>query len=163
MPTEFHDFSVQCKGAIEEAAIRWLYESADELTSQTIRGTSQEFKDFDVKNSWKRVVDDENKKAQVGSDKEAAFWEELGTGEYAVNHDGRRGWWVFVEDEYKHPSRQKVRTQEEAEDTAAFLRSQGLPAHATNGTPPNRPLMRAYESTKDWIINRAKEIFKRLE
>lgn len=163
MPVEFQDFSVQVKDEIEDAAIRWLYESSDELTSQTQRRTSQRFKDFRVKESWKRVVDESKKEATIGSSTEAAFWEELGTGEYAINHDGRRGWWVFCEESSKHPSRQKVRTREEAEETAAYLRNVvGLTAHATNGTEANRPLFKAFRASKAAIIRRAEEIFKGL-
>lgn len=163
MPVEFHDYSVQVKDEIRSAAIRWLYEATDELTSQVMRRTSQNFKEFDVKNSWKRHVDEGSLEGFVGSNTEAAFWEEMGTGEHAIDRSkSRHGWWVFCEEHSNHPSRQKVRTQEEAEETAAFLRSEGLKAHATNGTEPNRPLFRAFEERKAAIQRRAEEIFKGL-
>ena len=162
MPVEFHDYSVEVKGELENAATKWLFEAADELTAQTQRRTSQNFKEFRVKESWNRAVDIPQMEAVIGSNTEAAFWEELGTGEYAINHDGRRGWWVFCEEHSNHPSRQKVKTQEEAEETAEYLRAKGLKAHATNGTEANRPLFKAFEATKAKIIRRAEEIFKGL-
>ena len=96
--------------------------------------------------------------ATVGSPDEAAYWEELGTGEYALNKDGRKGWWVYVEGNDTPRANQKYYTKTEAMQTAAFLRSKGLDAHATNGTEPNRPLHRAFTSMKAALIRRAETV-----
>lgn len=158
---EFQDFSMEVKGSMEEACIAFLYEAAGELKSQAQRNTKMGAKDgFDVKGTWDYKVDEGKKTADIGNPLEASYWEELGTGEYALNHDGRKGWWVYVEGQSNHPSSQPIRTQQEAEDVAAFLRSEGLPAHATNGRPPNRPLHKAFTENKGKIIRRAEQIFK---
>lgn len=165
MPVEVQDNSIQVKDALEEALNQWLEEAASELEAQTKRNSrTAKYGSFDVKGSWNHVVDEGKKEAKVGNPLEAAFWEELGTGEYALNKDGREGWWVYVEGNSSHPSRQPVRTREEAEATAAYLRSKGLDAHATNGTEANRPLHRAFTANKAKIIRRAEQILKeRLE
>ncbi len=158
---EYEDFSLNVTVAMEDACVAFLHEAASELMSQAKRRTKMGAKDgYDVKGTWDYVVDEGKKTAQVGNPLEAAFWEELGTGEFALNKDGRKGWWVYVEGQSNHPSRQKIRTQAEAEDTAEYLRSQGLPAHATNGREANRPLHNAYVENKDKIIRRAEQIIK---
>lgn len=158
---EFLDFSAEVKANMEDACIAFLHEAAGELKSQAQRNTKMRPKDgFDVKGTWDYQVDESAKKARIGNPLEASYWEELGTGEYALNHDGRKGWWVYVEGQSKGPTSQPVRTQQEAEETAAYLRSKGLPAHATNGRPPNRPLHKAFTENKAKIIRRAEQIFK---
>ncbi len=158
---EFLDFSAEVNGNMEDSCIAFLYEAAGELKSQAQRNTKMGPKDgYDVKGTWDYQVDEGDKVARVGNPLEAAYWEELGTGEYALNHDGRKGWWVYVEGQSNSPSSQPIRTQKEAEETAAYLRSQGLPAHATNGRPPNRPLHTAFTENKAKIIQRSEQIFK---
>ena len=158
---EFQDFSVKVTDAMDQACIAFLHEAAGELMSQAIRKTKMGQKDgYDVKGTWDYKVDEGDKSAKVGNPLEAAYWEELGTGEYALNHDGRKGWWVYVEGKSNHPSRQPIRTQAEAEETAAYLRSKGLPAHATNGREPNRPLHTAFVQNKAKIIRMAERVIK---
>ena len=159
MAVEFTDNSVQVKSALEEACIKYLYEAAGELRSQTVRNSRPvKYGQQDVKNSWDYVVDEDDLEALVGSALEAAYWEELGTGEYALNKDGRPGWWVYVEGNDTPRANQKMYTEQEAKQTAAFLRSKGLDAHATKGTEANRPLHNAFTSLKTALIRKAEEV-----
>lgn len=158
---EFHDFSIQVKGAIEDAAIAFLHEAAGELEAQTIRRTSNErYRGKPAQQLWTHIVDESAKKATVGSPDEASYWEEFGTGEHSLYGNGRKGWWVYVEGNDTPQPNQKYYTQEEAEAVAASMRADGLAAHATNGRKPNRPLHRAFTETKAKIIRRAEQIFK---
>ena len=157
---EFQDNRIQIKEALNDAAIAYLYEAAGELAAQTVRNTRQgkKYRGKQATNLWKHKVDEEDKIATVGSPDEAAYWEELGTGEYALNHDGRKGWWVYVEGNDSPRGNQQYYTEKEAKQTAAYLRSQGLDAHATNGTEPNRPLHRAFTALKSALIRRAEKV-----
>lgn len=157
---EFQDFSVQARGALEDACIAYLYEAAGELEAETVRNTRQgkKYRGKLATSLWKHTVDEGDKVATVGSPDEAAYWEELGTGEYALNNDGRKGWWVYVEGNDSPRANQKRYTKEEAIQTAAYLRSQGLDAHATNGSEPNRPLHKAFVSKKAALIRRAEQV-----
>ena len=165
MSVKFTDNSAKVKAALNEASIAYLHEAAGELEAQTKRNSRPvKYGKHDVKNSWKYTVDEDSGEAKIGSTLEAAYWEELGTGEHALNKDGRKGWWVYVEGNDTPSSNQKMYTEEEAKQTAAFLRSKGLDAHATKGTKANRPLFSAFTSLKTALIRRAKEILKaRLE
>ena len=165
MGVEFQDFSVQVIEALDEAAIAYLYEAAGEIEAQTKRNSrpGKKYLGRDAQALWKYTVDEAGKEATVGSPYEAAYWEELGTGEYALNKDGRKGWWVYVEGSDTPRPNQKQYSRDEAIGIAASMRAEGLDAHATNGMEPNRPLHRAFTSLKSALIRRAEEVLKGME
>lgn len=72
--------------------------------------------------------------ALVGSPLENAVWEEFGTGDYALNGNGRKGGWAY-EDDYGE-------------------------WHFTHGKRPRRALHNAFETKKSALIRRAEEIMK---
>ena len=159
MSVEFTDNSAKVKEALDDACIAYLYEAAGELEAQTKRNSRPvKYGKHDVRGNWKYKVDEAKGVATIGNPLEASYWEELGTGEYALNKDGRKGWWVYVEGNDTPRANQKIYTEAEAKQTAAFLRSKGLDAHATNGTEANRPLFRAFTSLKASLIRRAEEV-----
>lgn len=163
MAVEFLDFSIEVKDAMEDAVTAYLHEAAGELEAQTKRNTRQgwRYRDKTATSLWKSEVDEGEKMAQVGSPDEAGYWEEFGTGEYALNGDGRKGWWVYVEGSGDSPrSGQKYYSKDEALQIMAMLRADGLDAHITDGHEPNRPLHRAFTSLKSPLIRRAEEVLK---
>lgn len=152
---EFTDNSVRVIEELNDAIIAYLYEAGGELEAATKRNSRPvKYGRHDVKNSWKYQVDEAESVATIGSPLEASYWEELGTGEFALNKDGRKGWWVYVEGNDTPRSNQKYYTEEEAKATAAYLRAKGLDAHATKGTEANRPLHRAFVAKKGKLIKR---------
>lgn len=165
MGVEFHDFSVQVKESLDDAVIAYLYEAAGELEAQTKRNSrpGKKYLGRDAQALWQYTVDEAGKEATVGSPHEAAYWEELGTGEYALNKDGRKGWWVYVEGNDTPRTNQEQYSKDEALGIAASMRADGLDAHATNGIEPNRPLYRAFSSLKTALIRRAEQVLKGLE
>lgn len=146
--------TVEVKGALEDALIGALYEAAEELESATKRNTRPPKKGgHKVKDSWKHTVDENKKIATVGSQLEASYWEELGTGSHALNKDGRKGWWVYIEGGSGYTGKtNSYDTREEAEAAAEYIRKvHKLDAHATDGMEPNRPLFRAFEANRQWV------------
>lgn len=89
----FEDYSIKCQTAIKDAAIAGLEEAAGELESAVKRNTRVDT--GQTKNSWRHIVEDETLTATVGNELENSIWEELGTGEYALNGDGRKGGWSY--------------------------------------------------------------------
>lgn len=155
MSVEFHDFSIQAKEALSDAVIAALHEVAGELTSKTKRLTKMNPKDgHDVRGNWKYRVDEAKQEAVIGNPLEASYWEELGTGEYALNKDGRKGWWVYIKGGSGYAGKTKTySSQKEAEEAAAYIsQKHGVQAIATNGREPNRPLFRAFTSEKEALI-----------
>ena len=133
---EFIDHTEEVQGLIAELAYRALEESAGELESQVKRNTRVDT--GQTKNSWSHRVTGSmmagEYRAEVGSPMENAIWEEFGTGEYAVNGDGRKGGW-FYEDEKGN-------------------------GYFTRGKKPSRAFHRAYTSLKNKLIRHMQEIFK---
>lgn len=115
-----------------DIAIAWLHESSGELAS-AVRN-NQRVKTGKTRASWRYVVDEQKLEGIVGSDMENAIWEEFGTGEYALDGNGRKGGWRYVDE-----------------------KGQG---HFTRGKRPIRPLYKAYMALKHIIIASAQERFK---
>lgn len=156
---EFQDFSIQCKDALDGAALQFLEEAASELQSQAQRNSAFS---RDLHGSWNHVVNESKMEATVGNPMELAIWMELGTGEYALEGKGRKGYWVYVKgnSSVKEANPGRARTLEEAKQAVAFLREQGLEAYYTKGQKPRRMLHNAFESKKAAIIRRAEQILK---
>lgn len=151
MSVEFHDFSIKVTEAMEAALIAGLHEAAGELEARTVRNSRQghTYGDIQATALWKHQVNESAMEAQVGSQHEAGYWEEFGTGELAKHGDGRKGWWVYVEGQDSGSGGKSYATKEEAEEAATFLRRVAkLDAYATNGIEPNEPLRRAFASAR---------------
>ena len=128
---EFEDNRMQVKEAIRDAAIGFLHEAAGEMVSQTARNTK--VKTSQTKRSWSYVVDEEALEAVIGSSFQNAIWEEFGTGEYALNNNGRKGGWVYRDERGKF--------------------------HFTRGKKPRRPFFKAFKALKTAIIRKAERRF----
>lgn len=132
---KFEDNSMKVKAAIDEALLQFLEEAASELQPQAARGTPVDT--GQLKGSWAHTVDESNLEAKIGSPLENAIWTEFGTGEYALEGNGRKGGWFYKDD-----------------------KGQG---HFTHGKKPVRMLHNAFEQTKGKIIKRAEQIMKGLK
>lgn len=157
MAVHFEDNSIKVKAALNESTIAFLYEAAGELEAATKRNTKGG--DSGLKDSWSYHVDESKGEAQVGNPMELAIWYELGTGDYAVNNDGRKGgWWIKVgngkgciprKDAEKYGWK-KVRRDKDGNLTFVF----------TTGMKPRRPLQTAFNNLKNAIIAEAERRFK---
>ena len=132
MSVHFEDYSVRVKEAMNDAALTFLEEAANEIKSATQRKTPVDT--GQLKGSWSHRVNESKKEATVGSPLENAVWTEFGTGEYALNGNGRKGGWFYVDDKGK--------------------------GHFTHGKKPVRMLWNAFISTRAAIKRRAEQIFK---
>lgn len=131
MSVEFHDYRIQVKGALNNKAVVFLEEAASEIESAAARNTPVD--SGQLKGAWTHVVDANKKEATIGNPIEYAIWVEMGTGEYALEGNGRRGGWVYYDDSGKR--------------------------HFTYGSKPVRMLHNAFVSMKNAIIRRAEQIF----
>lgn len=132
---KFEDFTIEVKNAIESIALAALEETCGELESQVKRNTAVDT--GQTKNAWTHRVTATNDgfTGTVGNPLENAIWEEFGTGEYALNGDGRKGGWA-----YKDP-----KTGETV---------------WTRGKHPRRPLFKAYTALKSKLIKYIQDKFK---
>ena len=132
MAVEFQDNRIGVKAAISGAVTAFLHEACGELEAQTKRNSK--VKTGQTKGSYGYVVDETELTGYVGSNYDNAIWEEFGTGEYALNGDGRKGGWRYVDAEGK--------------------------GHFTYGKRPRRPLFKAFTDLMEKIIAKAEQIMK---
>lgn len=128
MSVTFNDYSGKVKAKLGENCEAFLLEATAEIASQA--ADNSPIDTGQLKGSWSTEVDGNT--GYVGSGLEYAIWQEFGTGEYALEGNGRKGGWFYVDDEGK--------------------------GHFTRGTKPKRMLWNAWMSKKAAIIARAKEI-----
>ena len=89
----FTDNSMQIINSMDEKIIAVLEEGAGEIVAQTKKNSRIDT--GETANSFRYEVVDSEQTAYIGSDKENALWEELGTGEYALKGNGRKGGWKY--------------------------------------------------------------------
>lgn len=164
MEIQFEDNSIKVINALKGACIKFLEEAAGELESQTKRKTPEGTWYSEIKNKWEHEVDESKLEATVGNPLEASLWVEFGTGEFAANGDGRKGYWVYVKGSdsglgtsYAY-NRGKHYTLAEAKRIVRFFREKGLDAHYTKGQMPKRPFEEAFTTMKPKIKHMAEEI-----
>lgn len=92
---KFTNNSVKVKGAIKDTCVAWLYEAGGELQSEVVKNQKRHNDTGQTAGSWTYRVDEGSMTATVGSTMENAIWEEFGTGQYALNGDGRKTPWVY--------------------------------------------------------------------
>lgn len=162
MGVTFEDNSENCKNAIKASALAFLDEIGGEIRSQATRNSRK--KSSDTAGSYQYKVDEDALAVHIGSDFWNAIYEEFGTGEHAINGDGRKGYWVFVDDggKPKAPKGGKNYTLHEAIKVCEKLKKEGLDAHITKGKTANRPLLRAFTATKGSLMSIAEKYFKNI-
>lgn len=132
---QFEDNRVRVMDAISGAVAAFLEETAGELEAEVKRNTRVDT--GQLKGSWRHTVNEADAEALVGSSLENALWEELGTGEYALNNDGRQSPWRYQDRKGKW--------------------------HTTTGKRPSRALHSAKGACEPRIIRAAKEKFGELD
>ena len=131
MTVKFEDYSMKVKAKLDDATIAFLHEAAGELKSQAQRNQTR-VDTGQTKGAWDYKVDEGAGVATIGNPQENAIWEEFGTGEHALNGDGRKGGWKYKDGEGNW--------------------------HFTRGKKPLRAFWNAYTSSKTKIIKRAEQV-----
>lgn len=136
MSVTFKNNSSMVVSEIKSSIKGFLDEAGGELRSQTQRNSRVDT--GQTKGSYDYNVQEETGKStvHVGSNLENAVWEEYGTGEYAVNGDGRKGGWVYKD-------------------------AKGNYYH-TYGKTANEPMKKAFNSSKSKIKQQMQNVLKNL-
>lgn len=134
MGVEFKDNREAVKEKLRQCGTAWLHEASALLNGQVMQ--NQRVRTGRTKGSWRYIVDEAKLEAYVASDAMNAVYEEFGTGEYALDGNGRKGGWWYMDERGKY--------------------------HFTKGKKPQRPLYRAYTMLKERIIARAQDIFREI-
>jgi hypothetical protein len=131
MSVEFQDFSVQVKDKLNQETLAFLEEVGGEVEAQAKQNSR--VRTGKTKGSFEHAVNEGSFEVYIGSNYENAIWEEFGTGEYALEGDGRKGGWFYTDESGER--------------------------HFTLGKTPNRALFNAFTSLKEAIIKEAERRF----
>lgn len=165
MSVKFESYKIQVEKALDDKAISFLYQAKEVLVKQTVQNTPTKYGMLKRTFSEDSYVDETNLTAYIGSSLNYSVWVELGTGEYALNGNGRKGYWVYVDNKWSNLQKSdtpKYYTLQEAKRIMAILRSKGLEAFYTNGQKPQRMLYRAFVIKEKAIQERANKIYGEL-
>lgn len=135
----FEDYTIKVQNAIDDKINAELAGVSGELVAAVVRNydTFPRVDTGKTKNSFKYKVVESEHTSHIGSDYENAIWEEFGTGDYALEGNGRKGGWAYEDPE-----------------TGERI--------WTHGKRPGRHFWKAYNSMKNKIIKRFQEAFKGL-
>lgn len=132
----FEDNRIKVKNALNDKSIKFLIEAKNSLASQTQENTPVDTGDLKRSFGEDSYVDNDNLTAYIGSRLEYAIWVEMGTGEFALKGNGRKGGWVYKDEKGK--------------------------THFTMGMKPKRMLYKAYTIKKAKIQEQANRIYKEM-
>lgn len=153
MSIKFEDNSIKIKEMLEEAAIAYLHEASGEIESQAKRNSR--VGQGQTKGAWDYSVNEDSLESQVGSPLENAIWEEFGTGEYALEKNGRKTPWYVPVEGYNGKKKPTYKGK-----VVIVYGKDGTAFYKTNGKKPNRALWNAFQTLKPKLIKRAESIFK---
>ena len=142
----FIDNRNEVKAALKRSCVKSIIEACGELVSQAERNSK--VVTGKTKGSYQYKVDEDKLEGFVGSNYENAIWEEFGTGEYALNGDGRKGgWWIKVgygSGEIPPSTVGRYKWAKVRRDKAG-----NIEYVFTYGKKPKRPLFKAFVSKKN--------------
>lgn len=136
MEIKFTDFSDEVLDKMHDQAIAFLEEAKASISSQASRNSPVDTGALRTSFQTDSFVDEGELTAYIGSSLEYAIWQENGTGEYAVNGNGRKGGWAYKDKDGK--------------------------VHFTRGNKPRRMLYKAFNIKKKAIVSRAEALFKEI-
>ena len=150
----FEDNTLKVIDAVEDTIEAALLECSAEVVSATARNTRVD--DGQLKNSWRGETKRTSGgyEAVMGSPLENALWEEFGTGEHALEGNGRKGAWYVPAEGYsgkKKPSYQgKV---------VVVYGKGGKKYYKTDGKKPSRAFKKAIDKQKPKIAKHFRNKF----
>lgn len=136
MEFKFTDFSKDVIENMNTKAIAFLEEAKSSIASQASRNSPVDTGALKSSFQTDSFVDEGELTAYIGSSLEYAIWQEYGTGERALNGNGRKGGWAFKGKDGKF--------------------------HFTRGNKPRRMLYKAFQIKKSAVIKRGEELFKEI-
>lgn len=134
MAVIFQNNIIRVTNAMNDACITYLYDAGMLVEGEVKLNCEPRIDTGQTRSSWQYIVDEEKLQVTIGNPLQNAIWEEFGTGEYALHHNGRKGGWVYMDNDGKY----------------VF----------TKGKTPHRPFERAYNALKNILISMAEQVLK---
>lgn len=131
----------------------WNMETAmDLLRNETVQEAPSKTGNLRNPANWKTTVEVKGKTVigRISSNVKYAVYVHQGTGRFAVNKNGRKGWWVYVPgSDVRGRNGKVILTKGQAIKKAVYMRKAlGLNAKVTEGIKPNPFLRRALQKSR---------------
>lgn len=153
MGIEFENNTAKVKGLLYDKAIQFLNEAGGEVVAQVKRGSRKDTSQ--TRNSFRYIVDENNLSVTIGSPLENAVWEEFGTGEYALEGNGRSTPWYIPVDSYDGNKKPTYKGK-----VVIVYGKNGQAFYKTDGKQPSRALQNAIEKTTPKLNKRLEQLMK---
>ena len=151
MSLQFEDNRVQVKAAMDSAITAFLHEAGGEIQARTIRNSRTDTGRQKAVMNIRSMSLPGNVRLEVTLKTQSG--KNLGTGEYALKGNGRKGAWyvllILIPGVKKPTYNGKV---------VIVYGKNGKKFYKTNGKTPNRPLDNAFKSLKTKLIKRFGQI-----
>ena len=148
---QFTENSIGIKEEINQASLNLLDEISKEIKVQIQKNTRIDT--GETKRHWEYYINEKKGESIIGNDLENAIWEEFGTGEFAVNGDGRKTPWYVPVEGYMG----KKKPAFNGKVKIVYIKNKAY--YKTNGKKPSRALTVTFQKTKQKIKRMAKEKF----
>ena len=115
------------------------------LVSSKGSGQLRDSIDYKVEEQGSKII------GGLGSPLEHAIYNEFGTGEFAENGKGRKGYWVYVKGsngKIKAKDPNKRYTLAQAKFVVKLMREKGLDAYYTKGMKPKKFMRNGFKNSK---------------
>lgn len=152
---EFENNTEAIIAEIRQKALAWLEEAGGEIEAQAKTNTRRAT--GETAGSFRHEVDEGQMLCAIGSNLENAIWEEFGTGEYALNGNGRAGAWYVPVSSYTGKKKPTYNGK-----VVIVHGKNGVDFYKTNGKRGTRALFNAFNSLKGAVQNKAQMDFKDL-
>lgn len=153
----FEDYSAKVLQALETKTLNFLEEAGGLVESKAKENTR--VASGKTRRDWDHIVDEKGLKVTIGNTNINGVYEELGTGEYALYGNGRKGGWWICADQLDGKTRALFETKYH------FRKGYGKGGkvfYYTKGKRGTQALEKAINSSKSSIENRARQIFKEM-
>lgn len=150
----FEDNTVKILAQIDDAVDKCLLEVGAEIESQVTRNSRAD--KGQTRGAWAAKMDKAKHEIVIGNPLENAIWEEFGTGEYAVNSDGRKTPWYVPVDKY-------VGTKKPTFNGKVVIienKKTGQKFYKTNGKRGTRAFEKAKNTVQPKVATYVKNAFK---
>lgn len=153
MSVELKNNTLQVVGMLKNKAVQFLYEAGGEIEAQVKRNSRKDL--GQTRNSFKYVVDESGLKVTIGSPLENAIWEEFGTGEHALNKDGRKTPWYIPVETYDGKKKPTFKGE-----VVIVYGKGGTAFYKTDGKQPTKALQTAIDTTMPKLKKRLEQLMK---
>lgn len=151
---EFEDNSIKITAEINAAVLAAMHEASGIIEAEAKRNTRAD--SGQTRGAWNYQISQtkEGLESQIGNPLENAVWEEFGTGEYAIEGNGRKGGWYVPEEKLTEKAKKHMQK---------VVGKDGKVYYFTKGKKPQRTLEKAFTSTKREVQTIFNEALKEID